>query len=242
MSYKDSFYTKYFSTHILPRKGEITLKEFDQWFSYFHDRWSRYFPKDKGINIVDVGCGNGALLWWLQRSGYMNSQGIDISAEQVELCRTFGVENVHQYDMREFLAKQEDCFDIIILKDVIEHFMKSEIIEILVSCYSSLRNNGRVIIQVPNAEAPFFGRIRYGDFTHEVAFSSTSLSQVLYVVGFSKIQCYSTEPSFNNLKSLTRFVLWKFVEAFYRFLLYTETGSGRRIVTQGIIAVATKTE
>ncbi len=97
-----------------------------------------------------------------------------------------------------------------------------------------------MIIQVPNAESPFFGRIRYGDFTHEMAFSTSSLQQLLQVMSFTQIRTFAVEPAITNTKSLLRFYLWKMVERFYKLLLFAELGSGSRIVTQGIIAVAIK--
>jgi len=41
-------------------------------------------PEDKKAKIIDLGCGNGGFVYWLQQIGYQNAEGIDISAEQIE--------------------------------------------------------------------------------------------------------------------------------------------------------------
>ncbi len=240
MDYKDEFYAKYFSAHISHRKGKATLDIFRQRSAAWQKNFGRFLPKDKNAKIIDVGCGNGALVWWLQQVGFSNAEGVDISSEQIKIAQALGVNNVKQTDLRSYLKAKTCFYDIIILRDVIEHFRKEEIIEILEICYNSLKNAGRIIIQVPNAESPFFGRIRYGDFTHEIAFSSSSLSQLLNIIGLTKVQFYAITPTVSGARSLIRFLLWKVVEVFYKFLLYAEIGRGKRIVTQGIIAVATK--
>jgi 2-polyprenyl-3-methyl-5-hydroxy-6-metoxy-1,4-benzoquinol methylase len=240
MSYKDKFYAKYYSTHIVGRKGEATLAEFKHRATYFQQRWRHFLPVHKDAHIIDVGCGNGSVVWWLQQAGYTYAEGIDISAEQIAIAKRLGVQNVCQADLKSFLADKYVHYDVIILRDVIEHFTREEILEILETCFAAIKVAGKIVIQVPNAESPFFGRIRYGDFTHEIAFSTSSLQQLLQVIGFSKVVTYPVEPAVTNVKSFLRFGLWKAVAAFYRLLLFAELGHGPRVVTQGIIAVGTK--
>lgn len=240
MDYKEKLYKNYVSTHILPRKGETTLDIFKSKSVTWQKTFRRFLPEDRNAKIIDAGCGNGSIVWWLQQIGYTEAEGIDISSEQIEIARKLGVRKVYQADLKEFLRTRIQFYDIIILRDVIEHFKKEEIIEILEICCESLKNSGKIIIQVPNAESPFFGRIRYGDFTHEIAFTMSSLSQLLRMIGFTEIGFYPIEPLIYGLKSFVRFVLWKIIEAYFKFLLFVELGRGARIVTQDIIAVGQK--
>jgi hypothetical protein len=124
----------------------------------------------------------------------------------------------------------------LILRDVIEHFPREQVIEVLELCRQASRPGGSVIIQVPNAESPFFGRIRYGDFTHELAFTSSSIAQLFNILGFEDLQVYPTEPAFSGTLSLPRAFLWGAAKLFYRALLFAELGRGHRILTQGLIA------
>lgn len=239
-NYKNRLYKNYVSTHILPRKGRATLDEFKHRSLIYQKRFGRFLPQEKSSKIIDVGCGNGSVVWWLQKNGYTNTEGIDISFEQIEFGQKLGLRNIKQVDVREFLKDKKAFYDAIFLRDLLEHFNKEEMIEVLDLCYLCLKDKGIVIIQVPNAKSPFFGRIRYGDLTHEIAFSTSSLSQLLRMIGFNEIRFFSTAPIIFGAKSFIRYVLWKIIESFYKFVLSVELGRGKRMVTQNIIAIGIK--
>lgn len=240
MNYRDKFYSKYVSTQTSQLYGEVSLedikKQFPAWKKYF----GRFLPKDKNAKILDVGCGNGSFVWWLRQIGYQNVEGIDISKEQVESASKLNIKNIFQADLREFLNNKKEVYDVIFARDVLEHFNKEEIIDVLDVIYDSLNKNGQFICQTVNAENLLWGRLRYGDFTHEMAFTRESLSQVFQVVGFKDIKVYSQPPVIHGTKSLIRFILWKCVEYCLHFYLLIETGSGKGIFTQNIIATAQK--
>ena len=238
MSYKDKFYARYYSTHVVPRKGATSQVQLEQRARYYQRDWSKLLPTNKQAKIIDIGCGNGSMVWWLQKIGYAYAEGIDYSDELIEVARNFGIKNVTQADLMDFLITKRDCYDTIILRDVLEHFSKEMILDILMLCHASLKQEGQLILQVPNADTPFFGRIRYGDFTHELAFNKSSLQQLLGVMEFRNIRFYSTEPMITDVRSFLRFVMWKSLEALYRTMIYVESGHRNAIVTESIIAIA----
>jgi 2-polyprenyl-3-methyl-5-hydroxy-6-metoxy-1,4-benzoquinol methylase len=234
---KDRFYHRYTSTHITHRKGDVSLEQFRAEFPVWDQHFGSLIPRALDARILDVGCGRGGLVYWLSERGYHNAEGIDVSTEQVDTARRAGVTAVQQADLRSHLGGHARCYDALILRDVVEHFTREQIIEILELCRAALRPGGVVIMQVPNAESPFFGRIRYGDFTHELAFTQASLAQLFNVIGFEDLRVYPTEPVVRGLRSLGRNALWSMVKAFYRVLLFAELGRGQWIFTQGLIAV-----
>lgn len=240
MTYKSRLYQQYVSTHIVGRKVTTTLEVFRDKSIIWQSTLRRFLPQDKNARIADVGCGDGRVVWWLQQIGYANAEGVDVSLEQVEVAHRLGVENIYHADFKAFLKGKTDFYETLILRNIIEHFEKSEIIEILELCRYALKGMGRLIVQVPNAESPFFGRIRYGDFTHEVAFCSSSLTQVFNIVGLTDVECYPVEPLFRSRRSISRRFLWRAVTCLYKLLLFAELGPGGRIVSQDIMAVATK--
>jgi len=242
--YKDNFYNNYNTSHILGRKGAPSIVEFKGRSRIYDKHFGKHLPKDKNVELVDIGCGNGSVVWWLQQKGYSKTIGIDISQEQIEAGKKLEVNNLIPSDIIKYLQNKNDKFDIIIARDVIEHFKKNETVELLNLCYQSLKNGGKILLQVPNGESPFFGRIRYGDFTHEIAFSQSSLQQLLKMSGFNKVECYSAEVIAVNIQSFLRLVVWKVFESIIRLILFSEVGKSqsKRIVTQNIIAVATKAD
>jgi 2-polyprenyl-3-methyl-5-hydroxy-6-metoxy-1,4-benzoquinol methylase len=128
MDYKERFFARYVSTHTGHRDGAATLVQFRQRATYFQQRWSAFFPQQHNVRIVDLGCGNGALLWWLQSSGYRHAEGVDVSAEQVAEAQRLGVRNVTQGDLQLYLNQRPDTYDVIVMRDVLEHFTKAEML------------------------------------------------------------------------------------------------------------------
>jgi 2-polyprenyl-3-methyl-5-hydroxy-6-metoxy-1,4-benzoquinol methylase len=236
MNYRDKFYSKYVSTQTSQLYGEVSLNDIKKQFIVWQNYFGRFLPKDKNIKILDFGCGNGGFVYWLQQVGYQNAEGIDISKEQVKLAEKLGIKNI--YCAKDINAT--DKYNVLFMKDVLEHFTKDEILVLLEKVYKALKINGLLIIQAPNAENFLSGRLRYGDFTHEISFTSESMSQVLLVSGFKNIGIYGTQPVIHGIKSLTRFILWKIIELSLRMYLLIETGSGKGIFTQNIIVVANK--
>ena len=64
------------------------------------------FVDDNDV-VLDLGCGNGGFVYWLQHMGYKNSYGIDISPEQVEFANRLGIKNIIHAELFEFLRYKE---------------------------------------------------------------------------------------------------------------------------------------
>lgn len=148
-----------------------------------------WLPTDRAARILDLGCGGGEFLEFLQRARYVRSEGVDVSPEQVERCRARGLERVSQSgDSRAFLRDHPGAFDAIVMNDVLEHIPKAQCIDTLEDIRAALVKDGSLVVKVPNA-ANIFGLVaRYLDFTHEIAFTEHSLRQVLLASGYSDVQ------------------------------------------------------
>jgi SAM-dependent methyltransferase len=231
--YRTEFYALYRSTHVGPRKGEATAQSHALRFPYWDFLLGPYLPLRKTARIADLGAGSGPIVSWLLHKGYTHAVGVDVSLEEVEAARGLGLPVLHA-ELNAFLEQHARSLDFIILRNVIEHFHKSEIVQILKLAHQALDDGGAVFIQVPNAESPFGARIRYGDFTHEVAFTSSSISQVLRVCGYQKILVGPVEPWIRGYRR----ILWKLVQRTYKCLLYAELGMRQCIVTQDLYVVA----
>jgi len=81
----------------------------------------QFFPADRESNIVDLGCGCGALVQFLQESGYRKVLGVETSPGQVEFAHQLGVSSVVNGDLVPFLRNSAtEVFDVVIVFDVIE--------------------------------------------------------------------------------------------------------------------------
>jgi 2-polyprenyl-3-methyl-5-hydroxy-6-metoxy-1,4-benzoquinol methylase len=240
--YRKTFYARYAETHLGPREGEMTPARLRLHSGLMRKLYRHVMPPDRTAKIIDVGCGIGAIVFWLQSDGYENASGVDVDENQIEAGRALGIRNLSAGDLRAALS-QASAVDAIILRDVLEHFTKAEILDLLELCRNALREGGRLIIQVPNGDSPFSGRMRYGDFTHEITFTATSLSQLLAVTGFRSREFHPVPPVMVSKPlpvRMLRALAWKMVQFLYKSLIAVETGKQRVIVSMNILTVAYK--
>jgi SAM-dependent methyltransferase len=209
-----------------------------------HEKLIRHhFPPEREIQGIDLGCGFGALLHFAHRAGYRNLRGVDTSREQVELAAELGIEGVSLGDLREALVKLPDASqDLVVTTDVLEHVPKDQLVSLVDEVHRVLRPGARWIIRTPNGESPMAGRIRYGDLTHELAFTRLSLNSLLLASGFSRMDCFEASPVRKGALGTIRWVIWKVIRASLRAYLAVESGEHRPefIFTQNLLAVAYK--
>ena len=126
-----------------------------------------YFPINKSIKILDIGCGYGGLLYFAQKLGYKNSFGFDISLSQVKISKLLKINNIILSSFENYFKNNNNKYDLIVMLDVIEHLEKKKIKLYFDKIKNSLTSNGRIIIHTNNSVSPFFGNVRYGDSTHQ---------------------------------------------------------------------------
>jgi 2-polyprenyl-3-methyl-5-hydroxy-6-metoxy-1,4-benzoquinol methylase len=202
-----------------------------------------HFPANRNASIVDFGCGHGALMHVARQAGYLNIEGVDRSSEQVAAAKRLGIDGVRAGDLMEAVsAMPGESREVVITFDVVEHLRKDEVIAFVDQVRRILRPEGRWIVHTVNGESPFAGRVRWGDFSHELAFTRESIRQLLVSSGFERVECYEDTPIPHGIKSLIRWLLWKAIRVVLRLWLAIETGdTGRNaIFSQNLLAVATK--
>lgn len=238
MSFREALYESYVSSHIAHRKGAPDARALAIQSRIFDAHFGHLLPRECH-RAADLGCGPGTLVAWLHKRGCADVHGIDFSAEQVANAHQLGIAGVVQGDIFDFLARERD-FDLLFARDVIEHFERQMVFDFLRASHAALRSGGRLILQVPNAQSPYFGRVRYGDLTHELAFTGSSMRQVLAAAGFSRVSIHPWRPVGISLKTRIRAVAWRLLEPLLKLPIQIESGARETIVTMNLIAVAEK--
>jgi len=239
VDYRKRVYNSYRSTHGLDQ----VVDDRPNRAPYLRHLIANFFPQDRVISILDLGCGAGSLLYFLRMAGYQNCRGVDTSIEQVKAAAALGIEGVTQGDLFESLRyTPENSIDVIVAFDVIEHLTKLELLAFADEVSRVLQSGGRWIIHAPNADSPFGMSVRYRDWTHEQAFSISSINQVLKTSGFASVECYEDQPIPHGIKSMFRLLLWKLIRSCWRFAWAVETGYTDRhgVYSQNFITVAIK--
>ncbi|MBS1715028.1 MAG: class I SAM-dependent methyltransferase [Armatimonadetes bacterium] len=199
----------------------------------------RHFPSDRNARIVDFGCGYGALVDVLKKRGYGNVEGVDVSPAMVAVARSLGLEEVRLGTLSDYLHSVADGkLDVAVFMDVLEHLTRAELFETLDEVARVLRRKGCLIGRVPNGQGIFGPTIRYGDVTHELAYTPQSMRQCLHAAGFENVRCYEEEIVVHGAVSAVRKLVWKLGTVPMRMLYAAETGNKRIVLTSNMLFVA----
>lgn len=234
MDYRKRIYDAYVSAHFA-HSHFLVPDEYKHLRKVYRHRFLTFLPKDKDAKIIDLACGNGYFLYFLQKEGYSQARGIDISQEQVDVAWQMGVENIEVGDLWQVLATCKQEFDFIAANDIIEHQRKDEVLEFLDLIYAALKPGGRVLMTTGNAGSLFGAIAAFIDFTHETAFTPESLAQVVRVCSFEDVAVYGEEPVAHSLLSAMRLILWKIVKALIKADLLIEGRAGFGIWKRQVI-------
>lgn len=104
-----------------------------------------YYPRDGRLQILDIGCGTGAMLDELVPFGTV--VGADFSPEALQFCVTRGVgAELARADVRR-LPFADASFDVVTAMDIIEHIDDDK----AASCeiFRVLKPGGRLLVTVP---------------------------------------------------------------------------------------------
>jgi 2-polyprenyl-3-methyl-5-hydroxy-6-metoxy-1,4-benzoquinol methylase len=168
----------------------------DGWFEEQVSSGSKILSQLKGLGVIshdlggkrvlEVGCGSGGILVPFTEIG-AEVVGIDFDDTYMEAGRKRGLNLIDQ-SIYEFQA--ENKFDLIILKDVLEHLPDLNLV--LQRLKSLLSETGIVYIQVPTFEGlEFLGYqndfLRYFQNAHIVHFSEASLNYIFAKNGFDTV-------------------------------------------------------
>ncbi len=192
--------------------------------------------------IFDMGCGSGSLLKGLKDAGYTNVMGMDLSEEQVNMAHEFGVSEVVLGDAMQFFRSSEEQFDVITGMDIIEHFTKDELVELLQLIQSKLKKGGMAIFRTPNMDAPIATAFAIGDFTHENYLNASSAEQVMLSCGFGDVNVQSSFMRVNGLlKEALRGILYRIMNFRLKLQLFATARSTQKVLfTPNLIIVGVK--
>lgn len=204
-------------------------------------RWGRFLPGDLKARFLDIGCGSGEFLLFLQQLGYNGIEGIDISPEQVEAARRQGLSQVTQGDAKSYLLSRPAVYDVISAQSILEHMNREELFGLFDVVVAALKPGGHLFAIVPNAKSPFGARVRYADITHELSFTPESILQICAVVGLEPARIGECGPIVHGVVSLLRWCVWQVVRSLFLAALIAQGNDFHfRVYTQDMLLVLRK--
>lgn len=102
---------------------------------------------NENARVLDLGCGEGDLLAYLQTHKHVNGYGLDVDSENIRICLDKGV-NVIEQDLNKGLSNFGDaCFDMIVMTDTLQSVAKpdellKEMLRIAQECIITFPNFG----------------------------------------------------------------------------------------------------
>ena len=233
--FRKVLYSRYVST-LKSAQLERNIQRIQQFFRTYKHRFLPLLENTSpGDRILELGCGPGYLLEFLRDQGFKNIEGIDISAEQVQIAAKQGL-HVSVADVFSFLSRKRNAYDVIFAIDFVEHFSKSELLSLLPRVHKALKHNGLFIIQTPNGQGLFPGQVIYGDLTHLTIFAEDSLRQMLHMTGFENIRFKETDPVPDSFGGKVNSFLWKITRAVVRIVRQIEAHNSSKLWTENMIA------
>ena len=111
--------------------------------------------RTRGLDVLDIGCGNGAALTRFLVAPGDHVLGVDTHEPSIEYARTrFGGPGLEFRNLAvEGLLAEGRRFDAVVLADVLEHIPDPA--PVLAAGARLLREGGRVLLTVPNGFGPF---------------------------------------------------------------------------------------
>jgi predicted TPR repeat methyltransferase len=240
INYRELLYGAYVSSHQAHLRA-IDPASVRRDYALYAKVVNRFLPADRQARIVDLGCGFGGFVAYLHHCGYTGARGIDRSPEMVEAAHGLGIQGVARADIGSFLAGSSGEYGFISAFDVIEHFHKHEIVDLLCLARGALRAGGTMMIWTPNAMSKYGQRCRWADFTHEYIFDATSIRQVLTASGFGRVEVLPLPPVVRGVASAMRAALWRVWEPLLKLSFAVESGwESGQVFTANLVAVAHK--
>jgi len=117
----------------------------------------------KGTRVMEIGCGEGGVLQPFAAKGCF-CLGVDLNPARIELANEFLQQQVSSAEMlflyknvydQDFLDNYKNSFDLIILKDAIEHIPEQE--KFIPYLKNFLRGGGQIFFGFPPWYMPFGG-------------------------------------------------------------------------------------
>lgn len=137
------------------------------------------FDLNKGLKILDLGCGSG------MHASCFTSLGYDVTGlDNIEKIHFDDFKYVNCDISKNKIPFNNNTFDVIFCKSVIEHILYPE--EFLNNCMDVLKPGGKIIILTPDWQTQV--EVFYDDPTHIHPYTKSSLHDVIKMNGFENVR------------------------------------------------------
>ena len=149
---------------------------------HLYERFMKSYNAEGNVpKVLDIGCSTGKALANFSKCGNLDLYGVDLREEQVPDDVTFKTCNIET----ESLPFEDNTFDIIYNKSVLEHVINTE--NFVKESLRVLKPGGIFIGLTPDWESTY--KIFWDDYTHVKPFTKKGLRDCLKITGFEQSEC-----------------------------------------------------
>ncbi len=191
--YRDAFYRRQAEWHGYAGAEDVRARH-ERRAAYYEWYTRGWLPEDRSTPVLDIGCGSGQFLHFLRGRGFTDLVGLDLDATQVGIGRELGLD-CRCIPAMDHLRDESRRLGLVAMLDILEHFTRDELFPLLETVADRLEPGGRLIVSVPNADSPHASRAIYADITHEIAFTPTSLEEMMFCHGLKVVALRDPWPA-----------------------------------------------
>lgn len=142
--------------------------------------------------VLEIGCGTGLFLAFLQAMGVTDFTGIEMDPKTRDFMPESIASRVHTTTLQDFMAGHDgSTFDRIVLLDVFEHFTMFEGVDLLRALMPLLAADGRIVMRVPNCASPWGLQFQFNDLTHKAMYAPGNVGHLALAAG---LKCVDVRP------------------------------------------------
>lgn len=149
-----------------------------------------------GQSVLEIGCGTGLFLRYLEARGYREIVGLDMDKGLAAALGDLKTAEVHLDDVTQVLDGKlaGRTFDHIVLLDVAEHLQMDVLVALMERLKGHMSPVGTLTVRVPNIESPWGLKMFFGSFDHVTPLGPGRLKELGMLTGWDCQGVYAQEP------------------------------------------------
>lgn len=152
---------------------------------------------DPSMSVLEVGCGTGLFLRYLESRGYRDIVGIDTDENLADALAVLERSEIYFDDVIAVLDNQlkDRKFDRIVVLDVAEHIKLPVLIDLMKLFAAHITDDGQLLLRTPNVESPWGLKMFFGSFDHVTPLGPGRMVELAALTGWSCEGVFPQEPT-----------------------------------------------
>ena len=188
-------------------RSAITFKKKHQ--KQYDEEFTKLTTSTPSMSVLEIGCGTGLFLRYLNTKGYTEIVGIDIDENLSSSLENIKNTEIYLDDVLSILESKLNNrkFDRIVMLDVAEHMQLDVLVKLLKLLNKNhINKKGRLLLRVPNIESPWGLKMFFGTFDHIIPFSKGRMFELGKMAGWSCLRV-CPQPVGNKIRNFKEIFL-----------------------------------